>query len=427
MTRIANIRGFEFLDSRGNPTLGVDVELDNGCTGSAMVPSGASVGTFEALEVRDQDPNRYHGKGVLGSIRDIRNEFEPPLKKLADPDQSEVDSLLQHIDGSPDKARLGANTALGVSLAFARARAKDLNLPLYRYINTLCDFSDEMRMPVPMFNLLNGGAHANNCIDLQEFMVVPVGTLDIASAVRCGSEIFHCLKNLMDSIGFSTSVGDEGGFAPDLRSDSDALDLLSEAVIEAEYDLGTDVAFALDCAASEFFNSGRYVLQGQNRTLDAKGLIDYLESLIERFPIVSLEDGLNDQDWNSWQELTARLGDRVQLVGDDLFVTNEKFLNKGIESKVANAILIKLNQIGTLTETLEVMAEAKKAGYNTVVSHRSGDTEDPFIADLAVGACAGQIKTGSVCRSERTSKYNRLIRIEAEAGLTNFRGVREFD
>ncbi|MCY3884825.1 MAG: phosphopyruvate hydratase [Gammaproteobacteria bacterium] len=424
MSRIDGIRALEVLDSRGSPTLEVEVSLANGSTGRAMVPSGASVGSNEALELRDGNSDRFFGKGVLDAICHVHNEIQSALVCESSFNQSELDSTLQEIDGTQNKTKLGANATLGVSLAFARAEAQSTKVPLYEHIASL-NRTDDMRLPVPMMNVLNGGAHANNRIDLQEFMIVPTGMNDFSSAIRCGAEVFHCLKNALSADGHSTAVGDEGGFAPDLDSDESALAYLADAIERAGYKLGSDVHLALDCAATEFHSDGDYFLQGQSKSYTSRQYCDYLAELVVQFPIVSIEDGLAEEDWNAWRQLTARLGSRVQLVGDDIFVTNPKFLQKGIELKVANSILIKVNQIGTLTETLEVIQLAKSFGYNTVISHRSGDTEDTFIADLAVGTGAGQIKSGSLCRSERTSKYNRLIRIEADASHLDYRGLRE--
>lgn len=424
MTRIAGIQALEVLDSRGSPTLEVEVSLTNGSTGRAIVPSGASVGTNEALELRDGNPDRFFGKGVSVAIRHVHEEIQSALVCHSSLRQCDVDAVLQEVDGTSNKSKLGANATLGVSLAFARAVAQAANIPLYEHVAQLSG-TEDVRLPLPMMNVLNGGAHANNSIDLQEFMIVPTGVKDFASAIRCGAEVFHCLKNALEEDGHSTAVGDEGGFAPNLASDESALTYLANAVEKAGYKLGSDVHLALDCAASEFHSNGDYVLRGQNESYTASQYGDYLVNLVDKYPIISIEDGLAEEDWNAWRDLTNRLGSRVQLVGDDIFVTNPKFLQKGIELGVGNSILIKVNQIGTLTETLKVIQLAKSSGYNTVISHRSGDTEDTFIADLSVGTGAGQIKTGSMCRSERTSKYNRLVRIEANAGHLEYRGLRE--
>lgn len=424
MSRIAGIRALEVLDSRGSPTLEVDVSLSGGYTGSAIVPSGASVGSNEALEMRDGNPSRFFGKGVLDAIGHVHEDIQAALVGDRSFCQGELDAALQEIDGTSNKSKLGANATLGVSLAFARAQAQSANIPLYEHIANLSR-TEDIRLPVPMMNVLNGGAHANNRIDLQEFMIVPTGMKDFASAIRCGSEVFHCLKKALDKDGHSTAVGDEGGFAPDLDSDASALSYLVNAVGAAGYEVGVDVHLALDCAATEFHSGGRYVLGGRNESFSATQYCDYLAELVDMYPIVSIEDGLGEDDWDAWQELTARLGTQVQLVGDDIFVTNPSFLQKGIDLGVGNSILIKVNQIGTLTETLDVIELAKASGYKSVISHRSGDTEDTFIADLAVGTGAGQIKTGSMCRSERTSKYNRLVRIEADASHLDYRGLQE--
>lgn len=424
MSRITGIRAFEVLDSRGSPTLEVDVSLSDGSTGSAIVPSGASVGSNEALELRDGNPNRFFGKGVLSAIGHVHEEIQSVLVGNRSFSQSELDSVLQEIDGTSNKSNLGANATLGVSLAFARAEAQASNTHLYEHIANLSG-TEDIRLPVPMMNVLNGGAHANNRIDLQEFMIVPTGMNDFATAIRCGAEVFKCLRNALDRDGHSTAVGDEGGFAPDLSSDESALKYLADAVTAAGYEIGTDVRLALDCAATEFHHDGHYVLTGANESFTPNQYCNYLVELVDKHPIVSIEDGLAEEDWGTWRELTTRLGSRIQLVGDDIFVTNPKYLQKGIDLGVGNSVLIKVNQIGTLTETLEVIHLAQESGYKTVISHRSGDTEDTFIADLAVGTGAGQIKTGSMCRSERTSKYNRLVRIEADASHLEYRGLGE--
>lgn len=425
MSRIAGIQALEVLDSRGSPTLEVVVSLSDGSMGCAMVPSGASVGSNEALELRDGNPSRFFGKGVLDAIGHIHEEIHSALVRDQSFNQCELDSVLQEIDGTSNKSKLGANATLGVSLAFARAEAQASDTPLYKHIARLSRTEEDIRLPVPMMNVLNGGAHANNRIDLQEFMIVPTGMNEFASAIRCGAEVFHCLKNALDQDGHSTAVGDEGGFAPDLSSDESALTYLTNAVAMAGYEIGTDVCLALDCAATEFHDDDHYVLEGRNESFTTSQYCDYLVELVDKFPIVSLEDGLAEEDWEGWYELTSRLGSRIQLVGDDIFVTNPRYLQKGIDLGVGNSILIKVNQIGTLTETLEVIHLAQQSGYKTVISHRSGDTEDTFIADLAVGTGAGQIKTGSMCRSERTSKYNRLVRIEADASHLEYRGLAE--
>ena len=424
MSTIESLHAVELLDSRGNPTIETTVRLQSGAVGSFLVPSGASVGAEEALELRDSDPQRYLGKGVQGVVHSIEQTISPVLTDLSAVEQDSLDQTLVDLDGTERKTRLGANAILSVSGAFARAQANEQGLPLYQHLANWSN-NDDVRMPVPMMNVLNGGAHANNNIDIQEFMIVPVGMADIASAVRCGAEIFQRLKQLLEKKGYSTAVGDEGGFAPSLDSDRAALDFLMESIERADYRPGTDVVLALDCAATEFHESNKYVLKGQNQTLSGEQFIAYLQLLVEEYPIKSIEDGLAENDWASWKLLTEKLGDDIQLVGDDIFVTNTNFLQSGIEKGVANAILVKLNQIGTLTETLSVLRLAKSVGYNTIISHRSGDTEDSFIADLAVGTGAGQIKTGSMCRSERISKYNQLLRMEAQVGHMTYRGLKE--
>ena len=424
MTAIESLQAVELLDSRGNPTVETTVCLHSGAVGSFLVPSGASVGAEEALELRDTKAPRYFGQGVQGVIYNIEQSIAPVLTDLNSVEQDVLDQTLIELDGTERKTRLGANAILSVSGAFARAQAAEQDIPLYRHIANWSNTVD-VRMPVPMMNVINGGAHANNNIDVQEFMLVPVSMTDIASAIRCGAEIFHSLKRLLAEQGHSTAVGDEGGFAPNLDSDRAALDLLIEAIEHAGYCAGTDVVLALDCAATEFFESDRYFLKGQGQSLSGEELTTYLQALVTDYPIKSIEDGLAEHDWNTWKSLTERLGDDIQLVGDDIFVTNTNFLQRGIDSGVANAILVKLNQIGTLTETLDVMQLAKSVGYNTIISHRSGDTEDTFIADLAVGTGAGQIKTGSMCRSERVSKYNQLLRMDAQVGPMEFRGLGE--
>ena len=426
MTRISRVHAYELLDSRGNPTVGVRIELEDEHLGDAIVPSGASVGTNEAIELRDADPERYGGKGVLGVLENIKTKIAPALLARRSFDQSDLDATLVELDGSDNKSNLGANGTLGVSLAFARACARKFGKELYEYIHDISPFDAMMRMPVPMMNVINGGAHANNRIDLQEFMIVPVGAKSMASAIRFGSEVFHSLKSKLSKSGYSTAVGDEGGFAPDLNSDFQALKFLVDATKAAGYQTRFDVSIALDPAASEFFKDGNYVLKSQKTTYSPSEYCEYLEKIMSAFQVISVEDGLSENDWDTWQSFTKKLGDFVQLVGDDIFVTNRKFLQQGIDRGIGNAILIKPNQIGTLTETLDVIGLAKSAHYKTVISHRSGDTEDTFIADLAVGTGAGQIKSGSLCRSERTAKYNRLIRIEAHAGHLEYWGFREF-
>lgn len=411
-TEIVRVHAREILDSRGNPTIEVEVELADGTRAHAAVPSGASTGTFEALELRDQDPKRYHGKGVLKAVRNVNDIIAPAVRGLDAHDQQALDAKLKELDGTDNKSKLGANALLGVSLAAARAAALSQGIPLYRHIRALFGGGEEPRLPIPLMNVLNGGVHADNNLEIQEFMIVPVGARTFADAVRMGSETFHTLKKLLKERGLSTSVGDEGGFAPQLPSNEEAIQLLLRAIETTGYAPGEEIALALDVAASELWDpdSGLYDLEG--RRLTAEELIEIYEGWLNAYPLISIEDGLAEEDWDGWRALTQRLGIRVQVVGDDLFVTNPQRLKRGIEQGVANAILIKPNQIGTLTETLETIRRAKAAGYRTVISHRSGETEDPFIADLAVGTAAGQIKTGSLSRGERTAKYNQLLRLE---------------
>jgi enolase 1/2/3 len=412
--RIAAIHGREILDSRGNPTVEVDVLLASGEQGQAAVPSGASTGVHEAVELRDGDPARYGGKGVRKAVGHVNQEIAGALRGADASDQRGIDERLINLDGTANKSRLGANAVLGVSLAVARAAARAAGQPLYRY---LADQGD-LLMPVPMMNILNGGRHAQTRVDFQEFMVVPAGAPTFTEGLRWGTEVFHALKAILHERGLSTGQGDEGGFAPELDANEDAMRLLVDAMERSGHRPGADVFIALDPAASEFYRDGRYQLSGEGRTLAVEELIDRWASWIDRYPVISIEDGLAEDDWEGWRVLTSKLGKRVQLVGDDIFVTNVVRLRRGIESGVANSILIKLNQIGTLTETLETVATARRAGYRTVISHRSGETEDTFIADLAVATRAGQIKTGAPSRSERVAKYNRLLRIEEEVGTT---------
>ena len=412
MAAISDISAREILDSRGNPTIEVEVLLESGASGRAAVPSGASTGSHEAVELRDGDPARFGGKGVRHAIENVEGEIFDAISGMDAGDQVRIDELLIDLDGTPNKSRLGANAILGVSLALAKASAADLGLPLFRYIGGAAS----RILPVPMMNIVNGGRHADNPIDFQEFMIQPVGAGTIAEAVRMGSEIFMALKKALAAEGHNTNVGDEGGFAPNLASADAALAFIARASEAAGYTPGLDVTFALDPAASEFFRDGKYVLAGEGRTLDAEGLVRYFEELAGRYPIASIEDGCAEDDWEGWKILTGSLGSRLRLVGDDIFVTNPDRLRRGIEAGVANAILIKLNQIGTLSETLETMEIAHRAGYATVVSHRSGETEDTTVADLAVATNCGQIKTGSLARSERVGKYNQLVRIEQALG-----------
>ncbi|UII72778.1 phosphopyruvate hydratase [Pseudomonas sp. HN11] len=427
MAKIVDIKGREVLDSRGNPTVEADVLLDNGIIGSACAPSGASTGSREALELRDGDKSRYLGKGVLKAVANINGPIRDLLLGKDPLDQKALDHAMIKLDGTENKGSLGANAILAVSLAAAKAAAQDQDLPLYAHIANLNGTPGVYSMPVPMMNIINGGEHADNNVDIQEFMVQPVGAKSFSEGLRMGTEIFHHLKAVLKARGLSTAVGDEGGFAPNLASNEDALKVISEAVANAGYKLGTDVTLALDCAASEFYEDGKYNLSGEGQVFNSEGFADYLKGLTERYPIISIEDGLDESDWDGWKILTHKIGKKIQLVGDDLFVTNTKILKEGIDKSIANSILIKFNQIGTLTETLEAIQMAKAAGYTAVISHRSGETEDSTIADLAVGTSAGQIKTGSLCRSDRVSKYNQLLRIEEQlAGKAKYNGRDEF-
>ncbi|MFT5693288.1 MAG: enolase [Oceanicoccus sp.] len=427
MAEIVDIKAFEILDSRGNPTVEADVILASGAVGSACAPSGASTGSREALELRDGDESRYLGKGVLKAVDNINTVIKSLLVGKDAADQRGIDQLMIDADGTESKANLGANAILAVSLATAKAVAIEKGIPLYQHIADVNGTPGQYSMPVPMMNIINGGEHADNNVDIQEFMVQPVGAKTFAEALRMGAEIFHSLKKVLKSKNLSTAVGDEGGFAPDLASNADALAVIKVAVANAGYTLGDDVALALDCAASEFHKNGQYDLAGEGKVFSSEGFSDYLAQLCEQYPIISIEDGLDESDWDGWKYQTEILGDKIQLVGDDLFVTNTKILQEGIEKNIANSILIKFNQIGTLSETLDAIRMAKKANYTVVISHRSGETEDTTIADLAVGTAAGQIKTGSLCRSDRVAKYNRLLRIEAELGeAAPYRGRAEF-
>jgi enolase 1/2/3 len=412
MSSIVDVVAREILDSRGNPTVEADVLIESGVMGRAAVPSGASTGTREALELRDKDASRYGGKGVLKAVEHINTEISEAIMGLDAQEQSFIDKTLIELDGTENKSRLGANALLAVSMAVAKAAAEESGLPLYRYFGG----SGGMQMPVPMMNVINGGAHANNSLDIQEFMIVPVGASTFRDALRCGAEIFQALKKLLDAKGMSTTVGDEGGFAPSLPSNEAAIKLALEAIAKAGYQPGTDVLLALDCASSEFFKDGKYVLEAENQVLAPGKFADVLASWAEKYPIVSIEDGMAESDWDGWRGLTERLGSKVQLVGDDLFVTNTKILHEGIQRGIANSILIKVNQIGTLTETFAAIEMAKRAGYTAVISHRSGETEDTTIADIAVGMNTLQIKTGSLSRSDRVAKYNQLLRIEEDLG-----------
>ena len=414
MTLIVDVHARQILDSRGNPTVEVDVTLEDGSMGRAAVPSGASTGAHEAVELRDGDKSRWGGKGVTKAVDAVNGEIADEVVGLDAEDQSEIDRVMIALDGRENKGRLGANAILGVSLATAKAAADARGLPLYRYVGGV----DANLLPVPMMNILNGGVHADNGIDFQEFMVMPVGAPSFAEALRCGAEIFHALKTALHQAGLSTSVGDEGGFAPKVDSAREGLDFIEKSVADAGYKLGDDVLLALDCAASEYFKDGAYRMTGEGRTLSSAENADFLADLASNYPIASIEDGMAEDDWEGWKLLTDKLGKRVQLVGDDLFVTNVNRLEKGIEGGIANSILIKVNQIGSLTETIEAVRLAQTNGYTAVMSHRSGETEDSTIADLAVALSCGQIKTGSLARSDRTAKYNQLLRIEEELGET---------
>ncbi|MCF6354020.1 MAG: phosphopyruvate hydratase [Candidatus Polarisedimenticolaceae bacterium] len=411
MSEIIDVRAREILDSRGNPTIEADVVTADGAIGRAVAPSGASTGSREALELRDGDKSRYGGKGVLNAVANVNGEICDALIGMEVTDQAALDGLLIELDGTDNKEKLGANAMLAVSLAAAHATAQERELPLYR---SLCD--GPYRLPVPMMNIINGGAHAANSVDLQEFMILPVGAPSIREAVRYGAEVFHALQKVLTARGLSTSVGDEGGFAPDLSSNEEACEVILEAISNAGYEAGKDIYLGLDVASSEFYKDGVYDLASEGRQFDAAGFADYLVSLVDRYPIISVEDGMDESDWEGWKILTEKLGDRVQLVGDDLFVTNTRILQRGIDEHIANSILIKFNQIGTLTETLAAINMAHDAGFSAVVSHRSGETEDTTIADLVVAANTGQIKTGSLCRSDRVAKYNQLMRIEDQLG-----------
>jgi enolase len=412
MTAIVDVHARQILDSRGNPTVEVDVTLEDGSMGRAAVPSGASTGAHEAVELRDGDKSRWGGKGVEKAVQAVNGAIAEELVGLEAEDQAELDAALIALDGTENKARLGANAILGVSLASAKAAADAVGLPLYRYVGGV---SADL-LPVPMMNILNGGAHADNGIDFQEFMVMPVGAANFAEALRCGAEIFHALKSALHQAGLATGVGDEGGFAPNLQSAREALDFILKSVESAGYKIGSEVLLALDCASTEFFKDGSYAMEGEGRTLSPEDMVDFLADLASAYPIASIEDGMAEDDMIGWKALTERIGDRVQLVGDDLFVTNSKRLSQGISDGIANSILVKVNQIGTLTETIEAVRMAQSSSYTAVMSHRSGETEDSTIADLAVALSCGQIKTGSLARSDRTAKYNQLLRIEEELG-----------
>ncbi|AMN50117.1 MULTISPECIES: phosphopyruvate hydratase [unclassified Psychrobacter] len=425
VTAIKDIRAREILDSRGNPTIEADVILADGTIGRAAAPSGASTGSREALELRDGDKDRYMGKGVKKAVANVNSQIRSALVDKDVTEQQGIDDAMIALDGTENKDSLGANAMLAVSLATAKAAAKSQNLPLHQYIANLRN-QTSLTMPVPMMNILNGGEHADNTVDIQEFMIEPVGFTSFSEALRAGTEIFHSLKSVLKSQGLNTAVGDEGGFAPNLRSNEEAITVIMQAIEQVGYKAGEDIHLALDCAASEFYKDGQYILAGEgNKAFDSQGFSDYLVGLARQYPIISIEDGLDESDWDGWKYLTEQIGDKVQLVGDDLFVTNPAILQEGIDKHIANAILIKFNQIGTLSETLDAIYLAKKNGYATIISHRSGETEDSTIADLAVGTAAGQIKTGSLCRSDRVAKYNQLLRIEQQV-RASYRGREEF-
>ena len=427
MSEIESIFAREVMDSRGNPTIEADVVLRDGSKGSASVPSGASTGSREALELRDKDEHRYGGKGVLKAVRNVNTQIREALVGESVLKQASLDQLMLELDGTDNKSNLGANAILSVSLAVCKAAATHLKVPLFSYIAEISNNKSPLTLPVPMMNIVNGGEHADNNVDIQEFMIQPTGASSFNEALRHGAEVFHALKSVLKKCGLSTAVGDEGGFAPDLPSNAAALDAIMDAIELVGLVPGKDIHLALDCAASEFYSAGEYKLAGEGKTFDSSQFADYLEQLANAYPILSIEDGMDESDWDGWAKLSSQIGDKVQLVGDDLFVTNAEILAKGIAGNVANSILIKFNQIGTLTETFEAINMAKEAGYTSVISHRSGETEDTTISDLAVGTSAGQIKTGSLCRSDRVAKYNRLLRIEERLGVNSiFNGISEF-
>jgi enolase len=423
VSAIINIIAREVIDSRGNPTIEAEVYTEKGAVGSAMVPSGASTGIREAMELRDGDPARYKGKGVLNAIKNITEKIVPMIEGKDVTDQAGVDRMMIELDGTPNKAHLGANAILAVSMATARAAANEEGIPLYQYLGGEGPF----QMPVPMMNIINGGAHADNSVDLQEFMILPVGASSLREAIRYGTEVFHSLKSVLANKGLGTTVGDEGGFAPDLSSNEEAIQVILEAIEKAGYRAGEDILLGVDAASSEFYRGGRYTLASENKVLDSEEFLDYLMPWLDKYPIITMEDGMAEEDWDGWKLMTERLGKNVQLVGDDLFVTNTEILQEGIDKGIANSILIKVNQIGTLTETLAAIDMAKRAGYTAVISHRSGETEDTTIADLAVATSAGQIKTGSLSRSDRVAKYNRLMKIEDQLGSrASYPGIKAF-
>ena len=423
MGAIIDVIAREVIDSRGNPTVEADIHLDSGVIGRATVPSGASTGVREAVELRDMDSTRFAGKGVLKAVDSVNGEICEAIIGLDSIDQTLIDQTLISLDGTDSKSRLGANAVLAVSLAAAKASSMDLGIPLYRYLGG----AGQMELPVPMMNVVNGGAHANNSLDIQEFMIIPKGFERFSEALRCGVEVFHTLRKNIDAANMPTTVGDEGGFAPNFSGNDQAIEFILEAISAAGYEVGTQVALGLDCASSEFYENGRYNLQSEGLVLTSTELSDYLATLVGKYPIISIEDGMAEDDWEGWDILTKRLGSKVQLVGDDLFVTDAKILKRGVDEAIANSILIKINQIGTLSETMAAIEMAKRAGYTAVVSHRSGETEDTFIADLAVGSNVGQIKTGSLSRSDRMAKYNQLLRIEEELGeQASYAGHRAF-
>jgi len=424
MPKIANIKAREVIDSRGNPTVEVDVILDSGTKGTAIVPSGASTGSREAVELRDGDAKRYGGKGVLKAVENVNTAIKDALIGVDATAQALIDQTMIELDGTENKGKLGANALLAVSLATAHAASNDAGMPLYRYLGG----EHDTLLPVPMMNIINGGEHADNSVDIQEFMIVPVGAPSVTEAIRYGAEVFHALKKVLSAKGLNTAVGDEGGFAPDLGSNEEAIQVILESIKNAGYEAGKDIFIAIDAASSEFYKDGKYVLAAENKSLSSEEFVDFLAEWVDKYPIISIEDGMDESDWDGWAILSKRLNDKVQLVGDDLFVTNSKILKEGIDKSIANSILIKVNQIGTLTETLDAINMAKEANYTAVVSHRSGETEDTTIADLAVATSAGQIKTGSLSRSDRLAKYNQLIRIEEELGdLAKYAGMDAFN